>query len=263
MVIDIADKSVITIGDIHGNFSKLRYEISKRIENFDIKNSIFIVLGDCGFFGEKFDYQWYSKKVPRLGELIALGKILKESENELYLFRGNHDNPSLFTKKYITKGKTDKIKVLKDYDVLKSTVYGNILIIPGAFSIDRTARTPGLDWWYDEGIKRLSVKKLNNIKEKHGTIDIILSHSTPHNPKPLPSNFRDYYEPSYDYIYGKGEFQKEMDIQEEYLIRVNEIMKPTKWISGHYHYHLEYTVPIDDKNNCKFTLIDIFEFYSL
>ena len=135
MQYNIENKTLICIGDVHGEFSRLRFKLAQYIKKYGLTDTIFIVCGDCGFFGKPIDNKWFYY------EHSKINKILVNSNNELYFFRGNHDNPEFFSSntKYIV-GNTTTIKVLKDYDILNSDLYGRILVVPGATSIDRYYR---------------------------------------------------------------------------------------------------------------------------
>ena len=90
MIYDIKDKNLICIGDVHGEFSTLRFKLAQYIKKYGLTDTIFIVCGDCGFFGKNTDNKWFYH------ERSKINNILVNSGNELYFFRGNHDNPEFF-----------------------------------------------------------------------------------------------------------------------------------------------------------------------
>lgn len=253
-MIQINDKTITCIGDIHGEFSSFRYKLLLYINKYKINNNIFILCGDCGFFGNNYDKKWFDpySNFPHKSELYKIIKILEDSNNYLYLFRGNHDNPNIFNNEYITKNKTERIKVLNDYDILYSDIYGKILIIPGGFSIDRCGRIKNKTWWEEENIKILSNEELN----KFDDINIILSHSLPF--KKLPKGLYEMFKPEDDLYNYKISFDENLKITNQYLENIFNIISPKLWISGHYHYYSEEFI-----NNTKLISIGIMEFYNI
>lgn len=79
-LIDDKYMDVYTLGDIHGDFKTLIYNITQRKY---LTNSAFIICGDCGFGFHK--YKSY------LDEFTKLNEKLKERNCIIYFVRGNHD----------------------------------------------------------------------------------------------------------------------------------------------------------------------------
>ena len=50
MQYNIENKTLICIGDVHGEFSRLRFKLAQYIKKYGLTDTIFIVCGDCGFF---------------------------------------------------------------------------------------------------------------------------------------------------------------------------------------------------------------------
>lgn len=248
MIYNIENKRIICIGDIHSNFNKLYNIIRTIINKYSISDTIFVVLGDCGFMGD-YDDEWLyniRKKVNR--KLIS-------SNNYLYFFRGNHDNPQLFIDDKYIAGKTTRIGVLRDYDILNSDYYGKILIVPGAASIDRYHRIKGYDWWMDEVIVKLSNDEIDTL----GEIDIVLSHSLPYYP-PLRDDLLINYqmcENNYKCTF-ETSLRTYLQIETNYLQLLQSKIKAKKWVSGHYHTYRE-----DDLDGTKYIAIDVNEIYEL
>lgn len=250
---NIKDSTLVCIGDIHGEFPTLRYMVSNYLQKYNLTNVTFVVCGDCGFFGSGTnENKW------RQFERIKLDNVLVDANSHLYFFRGNHDNPELFTEKYIV-GDDDLVKnihVLRDYDLLDSKVYGTILIVPGAFSVDRVYRKKGVDWFEGEEPVRLPVKSLLALPK----VDMILSHSLPY----------------FDETHGGGNdlssFCKK-DVESgrfddtiydriksvtDYLRNVQCAVHANLWISGHYHLSSTY-----DYESARFVTLGINEFYNV
>lgn len=251
---DIGDMNLVCIGDIHGEFPTLRFMVSEYIRKYSLTDTVFVVCGDCGFFGTGTnENKW--KTVERL----KLNAILEKNRCHLYMFRGNHDDPKLFTDEYIV-GDTRALRnlhVLNDYDVLKSKLYGRILIVPGAFSIDRAWRIPGVSYFVDEDVVRLSDGQLESL----GKCDIVLSHSLPyfdakssHNPALQPYRERD----NKRYVEVGDTFDDKLHWQEETLRSIQCHVQAKRWISGHYHQSEEFSV-----DGTNYTALDINEFYNV
>ena len=250
MQYNIKNKNLICIGDVHGEFSTLRFKLAQYIKKYHLTNTIFIVCGDCGFFGKNTDNKWFYHERSKINNLLV------KSSNELYFFRGNHDNPEFFNSnsEYIV-GKTTTIKVLKDYDILNSELYGRILIVPGAISIDRYARSEGLSWWKDEGTLNLTDSELSEI----GTVDLVLSHTLPYLNKLSKEQLENLEEKEKLYK-GSKYYNNTLSIallnERNYLIKLQSFVKAKQWISGHYHVS---TINLIDTT--KYISLNIMEFY--
>lgn len=251
---DIGNMCLVCIGDIHGDFPFLRFNIETYIKKYNLTNVVFVLCGDCGFFGfGENENKWLSI------ERFKLNTILSDSGCHLYMFRGNHDNPALFIDEYIV-GDTDKLRnihVLKDYDILQSSLYGRILIVPGAFSIDRSFRTIGFDHFQDEDVLNLTDEQLTSL----GKFDMVLSHSLPYYSE--QSNNESFLNPfrRHDSILFTSDgntFDDKMNSQEETLKNIQSHVCAKRWISGHYHKSKEYCV-----GDTRYIAIDVKEFYNV
>lgn len=250
MQYNIENKTLICIGDVHGEFSRLRFKLAQYIKKYGLTDTIFIVCGDCGFFGKNTDNKWFYH------ERSKINNILVNSGNELYFFRGNHDNPEFFNTntEYIV-GKATTIKVLKDYDTLNSELYGRILIVPGAISIDRYDRFELFTWWKDEGTLNLTDSELSEI----GPVDLVLSHTLPYFTKLSKEQLENLEEKEKLYK-GSKYYNNTLSIallnERNYLIKLQSFVKAKQWISGHYHVS---TINIIDTT--KYISLNIMEFY--
>ena len=77
--------SIVICGDIHGDFNLL---VNKVCVQYQMKDTLVIVAGDCGFGFERKGY--YENIVKRNT------KRVNESNNWFLFIRGNHDNPAYF-----------------------------------------------------------------------------------------------------------------------------------------------------------------------
>ena len=80
-------ESLVVCGDIHGDFSTL---VNKICVQYQLRNTVVIVAGDCGFGFEKKGY--YETVFNRNA------KRMNEANNWIVFMRGNHDNPAYFYK---------------------------------------------------------------------------------------------------------------------------------------------------------------------
>jgi Icc-related predicted phosphoesterase len=134
-------------GDVHG---KVR-EFSSILENLPSDVTSVVQVGDMGVGFDQSAY-WHEK----LDELLM-------NANARFL-RGNHDNPTTCTsmKSWIRDG----------------LVENDIMYCGGAWSIDRSFRIEGIDWWKDE---ELSYEELNRVLNIYDIVRprIMVTHDCP------------------------------------------------------------------------------------
>lgn len=128
-MINIESKSLFFVGDIHGNYSA----VVGFIKRYNIKDSVLIFCGDCGFGFESPSH--YEQQI-----FPYLKRVLSPRNNYCIFVRGNHDDPELFnTFRYDYK----RIKLVPDYTVVSvrcGNELKNVLCIGGAVSLDRSNR---------------------------------------------------------------------------------------------------------------------------
>ena len=115
-------KNIIVSGDIHGEFNTLVFKLCVR---YQMRDTLLIIAGDCGFGFEKPGY--YTNMLKENS-----GRLSK-ANNWIVFVRGNHDNPAYFN------GKTFAYKrmiAVPDYTVIQACGK-SILCIGGGISIDR------------------------------------------------------------------------------------------------------------------------------
>jgi hypothetical protein len=222
-----SDLPLVFLGDNHGAWSTLFYEIERR----KIENCFLISVGDCGVGFES------EKNTAQLFEM--LNKDFKERNIYFKAIRGNHDDPSYF--------KTGKVhlshfELLEDYTTLN---YGNktIQFIGGAISIDRTGRKEGSSYWKDEGV----VLRKDLCKE----VNVLVTHTAPSFCYPQTFN---------EIVRGWAEQDENLiaDLKEEKILldQIFEICKPVLHLYGHFHTSCDERV-----NNCRHKLLDIDELW--
>lgn len=208
--------SMYVVGDIHGEFRKLVFDITYR---YKLKNSVIIIAGDCGFgFNKQKYYEIMYQKIHKRLELM---------NNIILCVRGNHDDPSYFDQS--DRFDFPRLKLIPDYTVLESCGK-TILCIGGATSTDISDRidynnrmikygSSKRAWWKEERPIKIGMKHLPT------KIDIIVSHSAPIQFDPVVTRFD-----SMDY-----ETYLHICEDREYLGQVFLELYPKYWFYGHYH----------------------------
>lgn len=238
---------MIILGDIHGRFQYL----IELLEMFAFENESIISVGDFGL--------GFPILSDENSQLVELNKVLRCSNNTLYVIRGNHDKPSYWrgSNQCGNLGFTNIILVA-DYTIL-TIEDKTVLFIGGGTSIDRRIRTEGVDYWKEEAIVR-NDKFIKSLPED--SINIVITHC------PLARMFDHvnvhgadlvkHYEAQDSTL--MSDIAKEQSILEEY----NSILKETQkdslkmWFSG--HLHISSVVYID---NIKYVVLNINEFYEV
>ena len=175
------------IGDIHGNVEYYKFLLSTA----DILKQRTIQLGDMGFGfpGVNFPNDF--------------------GDNHKFI-RGNHENPTVCR---IHKNYLGEFGYNKDFGVF---------FVSGADSVDKSQRTPELDWWRDEEIPYVAfvtdiIPLYMKIKPR-----IVISHDCPVS---IKSNL---------ITYGLG-WPDSVSKTQLALQHLFESWQPEYWIFGHYH----------------------------
>lgn len=228
-------------GDIHNNIPDLLQNVLAR----DLYNTDIIQVGDFGIGMPNVDWELYDLTYQGLSD--ELGR----RDCELYVVRGNHDNPKYFDGNF----GYDYITFVRDYSVITFNNVWNILFIGGGVSVDRTYRMKNNLGHWDNSIVDMDITKLDGLTEP---IDIVVSHSNTTFAYPnhgSPSNIVNYW----------SKFDKELwnDIilERKYMTHVYNKLKINKhpiklWIYGHYH---QSNTQIYE--NTEFRLLNINEWY--
>lgn len=121
-----SSQQVLVCGDIHDNIDFIIYKI--KVNN--IKDTVFIVAGDCGIGFEKPQHyvNWYNRNE----------NVLLSHNVTLLLVRGNHDDPLFFNGE--ERIDFEYFKTIPDYTVIQLTDLEYILCVGGACSVDRVPR---------------------------------------------------------------------------------------------------------------------------
>ena len=203
--------SLVLIGDIHGEFRRMNYDIHKRYGHVD---SHIIQVGDAGLGFNKPNY--YKT------ELGILNTSLEESNNMLYMISGNHDDPFYFQESNHPFGYKN-IKLLANYSTL-NILGKKILLVGGAISIDRTDRVVGISYWQDE--KFCFLPDFPYEKD----YDIVVTHSRPSECGSFISQERLQY-----WFDKDSTLKNELRVEGEELNKLYRATKPREWYYGHMH----------------------------
>lgn len=203
---------MVLIGDTHGDL-KFLIDLIKLYP----KQTNFIQLGD---FGVGFPRMNFDESLRHLDD------VLHAYQSNMYVVRGNHDDPSYFEGQHMHRN----LKFVPDYRVVR--IEGKqILFIGGGISLDRTQRLVGTSFWVGEKVK-FNEEKLNKIEK----VDYIVSHIAPSFCHPVRINdfVRTWikYDPSLE-----NELKTERKIMNmvfDYLTNTKGL-KIQKWFYGHYH----------------------------
>ncbi len=202
--------SIYFIGDIHGEFVPLTYALTKRYKLHDCS---VIVCGDIGMGFYKLGYY--------IDTFKTMNKKLLACNIQLYMLRGNHDNPDYFNYTPQELVNFSNIHLVQDYTVLHINNH-NILCVGGAASIDKKFRTKDVDWWEFENV--LPYEKID-----YTDIDIVCTHCAPMfcNPSYKRISWMD------DELDAKSRADRNQLAKMYFdLIELNELHY---WFYGHYH----------------------------
>ena len=218
-------KNTIILGDLHGSYSNLRYEIDK----YSIKDTLILQVGDFGIgFSPLHD-----------DEIMKFNSnFFKERNIEMWVIRGNHDYPKFFDGKH----DYENIKFLPDYSIREVNDH-KILFVGGAISIDRKMRLNRMtvdaamgrnspQYWYDEGFV-LDLDKVKDLKD----ITCVITHNAPNWASPFSTSglyhLEEYFEK--DPSLKDCLIKERNDITQLFEYLLDNGNPITKHYYGHYH----------------------------
>ena len=261
---EVNSERIICVGDLHGNFDSFHYWL----KNFVFKNTTIIVCGDVGLGFHKLGY--YKQ------ELKKINTFCKKNDCFVFLFRGNHDDPSYFGD--ISKFVFDRVRAIPDYSVIQTKLEGNvthnILCVGGGLSIDRTwriqqysldtikyARFVGTSlteaqsnvlpsYWEDE-MPTFNEKALNELVENGIKVDIVCTHTCP-----SFVGLKDKDGVS-GWMERDKDLEKDLDSEREVMdVLFNKLKEDghpiTDWVYGHFHRHMDEQI-----DGINFTMLDM------
>lgn len=252
-IITFENLAVYAIGDLHGEFPTLMWYIKDR----DIRDSLLIVCGDCGFGFESVEANQQT--------LNKLEKVIRERNVHIVFVRGNHDKPSIFQNKGNMFKRLKYCHIVKDYTVLEILNEGmepyHILCVGGAISVDRFNRIrdnqefllsyirwhAGCDkedadlnarkcYWEDEPMF-LDRDALDAIKTSGINIDCVVTHTAPSFCYPIEKGGNIGFWLAID-----SDLNTDLDVEREIGKELYNILKDDghqikKWCYGHFHMH--------------------------
>jgi len=222
-------KGFVCIGDTHGNFEYIR----KTIKGRNITDMVLFHVGD---FGVGFNDERKDKL-----ELSRLNTRLEKNNCQMYVIRGNHDNPACFDGTW----DWDHLHLVPDYTIVNVEGF-DVLMVGGAVSVDRVPRkrdqqlmaSRGIDkelYWYDEEFV-LDEDKLRDVKG----VTYVVTHTCPKFVEPI----NNIGIPSHGYLVESfaaddTQLKKDLDKEREDMTKMYEILKEnnfiSKWFYGHFH----------------------------
>ena len=229
-MVEFQKEHCFLVGDIHGDtVGFLEYlDTLKSFKNLTIENSDVVFLGDIGIGFYHYSYSIMDWRRNNDRETMdVLDKWAEENNNKIWVLRGNHDDPLLFSKRFFSRFKY--IDYLKDGEVIKAKNDKTYLVVPGAISVDRKWRELGLSYWDDEVVKENTYKR-----KKKQNFDGVFAHTGPTPP-----------------ICEKSVFIRKMksedpsleeDIKEERRIVdfIIDKFNIKSWYNGHYHINSDF-----------------------
>ena len=239
-MIELKHKNCVLVGDIHGETEQLLDEF--KANNIDITDSDVIFLGDIGLGFFYFSYHgmdWIRNDDNET--LKVLEKWCKKNDNDIWLLRGNHDDPEVFNK-FREMNVFDRLHFLDDGDEILGKNGKSYLVVPGAISVDRVYRRLGISYWENEVVNEdVYISKLQR------DFDGVFAHTGPTPPLCEKSDFIVRMK--------ENDPALEMDINEERRIVENIIKKFNikNWYGGHYHV----SEVFETINNCEVRILNI------
>lgn len=244
---------MLLIGDTHG----LR-PVFNIIDKHRIENQNLVHVGDfgLGFVSVEQDIK----------NLLLMDEMLVETNNKLYVIRGNHDNPIFWDKsKGLNLPRFHNLYLVDDYTVMKIEEK-NVLFVGGATSIDRRPRMEDLPWpsWWKDEVFQYDEEKLGKLFNKDIKIDVVVTHTAPSFCHPIGSknDLVDAYvaieksheeDLRFELEHERGLVDK---LYSELTVFYNQ--RPSHWFYGHFHSSKE-----TKKDGTLFRLLNINEVYEL
>ena len=248
-------RSIVVVGDIHGDFNKLIHKCCLR---YKLRDTLIVVAGDCGIGFERPGYYDYVYERNR--------KYLSRSNCWLVMMRGNHDNPAYFNGSH--RLCHERFMTVPDYAVL--TACGHVLLcVGGAVSVDRNMRmnspyyhdADGCDplernvYWKDEApvFDRGRVEEIGKVFE----IDTVVTHSAPSVCDRIVKMGLYSFSIDDDQLLGDVEEErKTLEQLRSYLLECGHPLR--RWFYGHFHQSWHYEI-----EGVMYHMLDIMEFMKL
>ena len=245
-------RSVVVVGDIHGDFNKLIHKCCLR---YKLRDTLIVVAGDCGIGFERPGYYDYVYERNR--------KYLSGMNCWLVMLRGNHDNPAYFREPY--RMRHERFMTVPDYAVL--TACGRVMLcVGGAVSVDRELRKnspfyrkadPAAPlernvYWEDEApvFDRGMLEEIGEVYE----IDTVITHTAPLVCDRITKQGLFYFSVDDERLLADVEEEREtLELLRSYLIERGHPLR--YWYYGHFHQSWHYEI-----EGVMYNMLDIMEF---
>ncbi len=194
------------VGDTHALLGALM----KEIQNRGITGSSFIILGDISLG----IIQWEEEMKLRNCETF-----LASTQNELYLIRGNHDNPAFWREggEKLWPQAYQHIHFVRDGQLMM--IQGKLYVaFGGGISVDRMSHNPLNKYWPDENF----VPPTAPIEGLYGVLAHIGPFSAGHD--------------AIQHLFEKDDkLESDLIHEEKTVMDSIELLQPAVWYGGHYH----------------------------
>jgi predicted phosphodiesterase len=198
-------------GDCHGDWEA----VIRFMNKFDVRDSLIIQVGDFNI--------GYRDPAAEYTELRTMAMELGLGKNDLYVIRGNHDNPSPFNPDECGFYSNSRITFIPDY-TYKTINKKEFLFVGGAISIDRQRSVQGLDYWKDEVF--VLPDDYKNLKK----CDVLITHSAPIEAFPIDGFERISHWFTYD-----PTLPQELIKEREDISTLFNTVEPKIHCYGHFH----------------------------
>lgn len=202
---------ILLAGDCHGNLKHVEYLFAKALDN---EINTIIQLGDFGYWPHHDDF------AGQVDKLAVRNKI------DFFWLDGNHENFDALEKAVDVNSDLPQVMGERLYYLPRGSVHDfgvKVLILGGAYSIDKRWRTEGSSWWSQETITPTQAEKAMS----HGHVPIMLSHDMP--------------EEAYHVQFRASGYKDDVSSQSNRfkISRVVDKVKPKLLVHGHMHTRYE------------------------
>lgn len=223
---------VILMGDTHGTLPIKKALLDKVPEYNDVFH-----VGDVGI-----GFHEYSLTVESIKEL---NNICHEKDIDLFLLRGNHDNPAWWDTPL--KLELSRVFFVNDYTTILFPNGKSALCVGGSISVDRCYRNKNIDYWIRE-----ATPYPRDILNKH---DYIFAHDCPsfinHSTESVEKTFPSFVEKDKLLL---DDLKKQREIMDYVVDKV----RPKEYYYGHYH-----NSELQEHNGCSYRCLNINELKEL
>lgn len=245
-------RSIVVVGDIHGDFNKMIYKCCVR---YKVRDTLIVVAGDCGFGFERPGYYEYVYERNR--------RFLGGANCWVAMVRGNHDNPAYFNG--TSRISHERFMTVPDYAVL--TACGRtMLCVGGAVSLDRAVRTkspfyhpfkqddplrPNTYWhgeqpFFDEA----AIDEVSGLFR----VDTVITHTAPSLCERIVKQGLFYFSvDDEDLLADVEEERRTLDSLRDSLVAYRHPLRD--WVYAHFHQSWHYEL-----NGMMYSMLDIMEF---